>query len=144
MIKIKQGYAKVTQQEDYGFNFDHWVLNMLNRYDIANIGECCNGGYHLVINPGIIKRSKYNNNQKSLFNLEKWLKKMLIYYGVVADTYLFEGGEVSCCPTKEATFLQSDALYFTKKRKNNDLSLEKRLYLLLNDWDLNPEDPCCS
>ena len=137
MLQIKKGYSKIDSPKIHGFSFDNYLFHKLVEYGLNPVRDCC-GNKHLILKPGVITHTDYNSNNKTYFNLEKWLRKILIKLNALTPEEI----EDLCCPTKQTVFLHTGNTYFTDEDLDKS-SLDFRVKSLLTQWEVPFTDLCC-
>lgn len=137
MLQIKKGLGKVKSSKNPGLSFDTWFFNKLIDYGLSPERDCCSRR-QFMFQPGTYLKQPYSTNNKSYFNLEKWLRRILIQLNVLTPEEI----EELCCPTKQTLFLHTGNIYFTDEDLDKS-SLDFRVKLLLTEWDVPFTDLCC-
>lgn len=146
-IIINPGTAKYdnVNKKDIGLNLDKWLFELLT--DLGATPVCptnVNNCTVLFLKKGTYKFSKFKDVKfdKSLFNLEKHIVKVLEQYSISTITDWINLGK--CCDTKVDLRLFNENLYFSNKKGiKNNMSLRQWLKKKSFEFGLNPLDPCC-
>ncbi len=142
-LNLKPGtYKYAKHHSTFGLDLDAWLFDFLDALSLDPTRPCINeqecGFYNLFIKSGIYVKAV--NTTKTMFDLEKYIAKALIFYGLITT------GDYTayCCKTRKRLHIYNQYLYFErgsiKKRKE---SLLLWLKTKLAEYDIDIEDTCC-
>lgn len=134
-----------VNKKDIGLNLDQWLFQLLT--DLSATPTCptnANNCTVLFLKKGTYKFSKFKDVKfdKTLFNLEKYVVRLLEKYSIASVTDWINLGK--CCDTKTDLRLFNQNLYFlNKKGIKTNISIKQWLKKKCLEFGLNPLEPCC-
>ena len=133
-IRLNTSAYKIVEKNGPGVNLDAWLYKRLKFYGLTPINGCCKDKIFMLFSGVSIYDHK---NENTYFDIEKWLKKILLEFGLVTQIDL----DNLCCPTDKTLKIFKEFVYFGKDIKKD--SLRQWLKNNLEQFNITYIDSCC-
>ena len=139
-VYLKNSALKKAKNSVFGLNLYAWLYKRLKYYSvIKSNNKCCTTKENVRLYSGVYLFS--NHKSEGYFDMEKWLKKMIIELELLDPAELLNLDSL-CCPTDKTLKIFKEFVYFGKNN-TKIMSLKNILKTVLDDYGITYTDSCC-